>query len=294
MVIDRAALLVTGLSGLVGSRFKQLYGSEFEMQNLDLSEGVDITNAKQVEKIFASSKANSVVHLAAFTNVSAAHEQNGDITGLCYKINVEGTKIIARAAQKYHKYLVHISTDYVFDGTKNEPYTENDVPHPIEWYGMTKLMAEDVVSKTLTDFVIFRLAFPYQAKPMRPDFLAQMMDKMNAGTLPPLFTDHVLTPTFVDDVAHVLAKALLNRPQGIYHMVGSSSHSDYEIGNFVKDIMGINAEIVAGTLNEYLITHPRPYQRTMRVSNAKLKRDLDVPMHSFADGLQVVKAQIDG
>jgi dTDP-4-dehydrorhamnose reductase len=292
MATDKQKVMVTGLSGLVGSRFRQLFSDQFELQNLDLSEGVDITNAEQVENIFAQSDAGAVIHLAAFTNVSGAHEQNGDVNGVCYKINVGGTRTIAEAAKKHTKYLIHISTDYVFDGTKEEPYTEEDVPHPIEWYGMTKLMAEEVIKQTLTDYVILRLAFPYQAKPLRPDFLAGMMEKMKAGTLPPLFTDHVLTPTFVDDVATVFAACITKRPKGIYHMVGSSSHTDFEIGTMVKEVFGIEADIKAGSLGKYLQANPRPYQKTMRVSNEKLKRELGLPMHSLQEGLEEIKAQL--
>jgi dTDP-4-dehydrorhamnose reductase len=139
-------VLGTGLSGLIGTRFQNLSGNRFTFTNLDLSTGIDITDPDSVERVMSGSPAEVVIHLAAFTNVTAAHEQHGDKNGLCYRINVTRNRnVIARAAEKYHKHMIHISTDYVFDGTKEEVYTEEDVPCPIEWYGETKYIAEQAV-----------------------------------------------------------------------------------------------------------------------------------------------------
>jgi dTDP-4-dehydrorhamnose reductase len=234
---EKVAVIGTGLSGLIGSRFQQLFGDTFSFKNLDLSTGIDITDAAMVEQAVASNPAEVIIHLAAFTNVSAAHEQTDDKSGLCYRINVEGTNTIAKAAAKYGKHLIHISTDFVFDGTKDGAYTEEDIPTPIEWYGRTKLWAEEAVKAVmpLEKWVILRLAYPYQAHPSRPDFLAGMMDKLTNDSLPPAFTDHVITPTYADDLCQVFAFCITHRPNGIYHAVGSSSHSDFEIAQMVKE-----------------------------------------------------------
>jgi dTDP-4-dehydrorhamnose reductase len=292
MSIDqKTPLLVTGLSGMVGSRFGQLFGHKYKLHGLDLSCGVDITEPSQVSKMIKESAATSVIHLAAFTNVSAAHEQNGDVDGSCYQVNVAGTRNVAEACRENSKYLIHISTDFVFDGVNASEYLETDSPHPIEWYGMTKLLAEQVVESTLSDYLILRIAYPYQTNPNRPDFLKNMMDKMNSGTLPPQFTDHTITPTFVDDVARVLDYSLINRPKGLYHAVGSSSHTDYELAQAVKTVFAFDAEIKPGDLDSYLKLVNRPYQRHLRVSNAKLTRDFGIKLNTFSEGLREIKRQ---
>jgi dTDP-4-dehydrorhamnose reductase len=287
---EKAAVIGTGLSGLIGTRFQQLFGDTFTFTNLDLSTGIDITDAAMVEQAVASNPAETLIHLAAFTNVSAAHEQTGDKSGLCYRINVEGTNTLAQAAAKYNKRFIHISTDFVFDGTKEDAYTEEDTPAPIEWYGRTKLWAEEVVQSVMPSgkWVILRLAYPYQAHPSRPDFLAGMIEKLTNDALPPAFTDHVITPTFADDLCRVFAHCISYRPSGIYHAVGSSSHSDFEIAQMVKETFNLPGEVKPGSLDEYLKNHPRPYQRTMRVSNEKIHNEFGIKMKSFREGLEEI------
>jgi dTDP-4-dehydrorhamnose reductase len=286
-------LLVTGLSGLVGSRLAALYGENYEMVNLDLTSGIDITDRTSVERVFADNNdATGIIHLAAFTNLNAAHEQEGDINGSCYKVNVTGTKVIAETAAKHHVYMMHVSTDYVFDGEKSDTYTEVDTPCPIEWYGQTKYMAEQAVTASGTDYVILRLAFPYQAQPMRPDLIAKMRQSFENHRLYPLFTDHFITPTFVDDVAAVFYYCASQQPTGLYHMTGSSFHSDFEIGQMVKETFGYEDEVIPGLLAEYLKANPRPYQRSMKIDNSKLQKEFGIKMRSLGEGLAEIKNQL--
>jgi len=286
------SVLVTGLSGLMGSRLQQLLADSYEFENIDLTVGVDITDRKMVMEYIRQSQAHAVIHLAAFTNVSAAQEQNGDKRGVCYQVNVVGTENVVQACKETDKYLIHVSTDYVFDGKKTEVYTEEDTPHPIEWYGQTKWWAEETVKDTLENFVILRIAYPYQAKPVRPDFIASMKEKLIMNTLPPAFTDHVITPVFMDDLVQVCDYCLVHQPTGLYHAVGSSWHSDYEVALMVKDRFGLKAEVTKGNLEEYLKTARRPYQHTMNVSNTKLTQDFGIKMKTLNEGLDEVIRQL--
>lgn len=285
-------VLVTGLAGMVGSRFGELYGEKYLLESLDLTNGVDITDSQSVNRIIGQSTAKTVIHLAAFTNVAAAHEQKDDKAGPCYRVNVIGTENIVAACHQYGKYLIHVSTDFIFDGTKSEFYTEADVPRPIEWYGQTKYMAEQAVTAGLNNYVILRLAYPYQAKPVRPDFLANMLAKMGEGTLPPQFTDHTITPTFVDDLCKVFDYCITNKPNGLYHATGSSWHTDYEMVEMVKQIFKIEAKINPGSLTEYLKQVKRPYQKKMKVSNLKLTKEFGIKMKTFEEGLKIIKQQL--
>ena len=286
------SLIGTGLSGMMGTRFQELYADDYDFVNLDLSTGVDITDPKMVDKAFRNSTAEAVIHFAAFTNVSAAHDQLGDKRGICYRVNVVGTENIVKAANKYNKYLIHISTDYVFDGEKGNEYTETDNPNPIEWYGQTKYMAEQLVQEYMDEYTILRLAFPYQSSPSRPDFLARMMEELKDNTLPPQFIDHIITPAFVDDLAQVFNYCINERPTGIYHAVGSSWHTDFDMAKIVKSVFKLSGDVEKGSLDKYLKEINRPYQKEMRVSNKKLQKDFGIKMKTFEDGLEVVKKQM--
>ena len=128
-------ILGTGLNGLVGSKFVSDFSDRYLFDNLDLRDKqrpVDITQQQQVESVIAQSAAKFLIHFAAFTNVTAAFAQSGDKNGLCYQVNVVGTKNIAQACQKFNKHLIHISTAYVFNGEKEGLYTEQDPLSPIK------------------------------------------------------------------------------------------------------------------------------------------------------------------
>ena len=292
MVMQKPTVLVTGLSGLIGTRFLELYGNHFNLINVDLTTGVDITNREQVTTCFANAKASAVVHLAAYTNVKAAFEQTGDRLGLCYQVNVEGTRNVVQAARENGTYLIHISTDFVFDGTKEDAYTEEDQPHPIEWYSQTKFEAESIVSDNAPESVILRLAYPYQAKPNRPDFLNAMISDLTHNRLPPMFADHYITPTFADDLAKVFAYCIREHPQGIYHAVGSSWHTDYDIAQLTKGVFNLTGKVQKGSLDAYVLKAKRPYQKQLRMSNKKLSKDFNLEMRTLPEGLEQVRLQL--
>lgn len=279
---------------MVGSRFVELFEEEFEFKNLDLATGVDITNEELTKQnIVGEGNGGVVLHFAAFTDVSAANEQAGDKAGLCYRLNVLGTRHVAQSCKLEGKYLIHISTDFVFDGTKNSPYTEDDSPNPIEWYGQTKFWAEQEVKKSGVEGVIVRTTYPYRThfKPKK-DFVRNIITKLKDNTLPPMFTDHIITPTFIDDVAHALKVIIAKKPQGIFHVVGSSYESNYDIAIKVAEVFGLDKDKVRkGSLEEFLKTAKRPYQKRLATSNTKLKKDLGVSMSTLEEGLQKMKQQ---
>lgn len=291
------AIIGTGLTGLVGSRLVDLYKDKYSFENIDLATGVDITKLDQVEKVIGESKADTVVHFAAFTNVSLAFDQTDDKNAICYQVNVVGTQNIATACKKFNKFLIHISTDFIFDGINpgEAGYTENDIPQPIEWYGKTKLLAEQSVVESGAAYTILRLAYPYRAfHESRPDIVRSIIAKLKEGTMYPPFTDHTITPTFIDDIANVIDLVVTKKPANeIFHLVGSSWHTDYEIALLVQEVFGLPGEIKPGSLEEYLKTANRPYQKTMRVSNNKVRTQLGYTPKTLKEGLVEVKAQME-
>lgn len=265
------SILGTGLSGLVGSKFVRDTAGAFHFENLDLTTGVDILNESQVQQAVSKSQAEVVVHFAAFTDTQKAFEETGNKDGLAYKVNVLGTQNIAKACKEFGKYLVHISTAYVFDGTKESPYVEDDPTHPIEWYGQTKTWAEEEVQKICTQYAILRIDRPYRLDEFpKLDILHKVIAKLQTNTLPPQFSDTSWTPTAIEKFSKILQTVCEKQPQGIFHATTEKIFSDYTFALWVKDTYNLPGEVREGSLSAYLKENPRPYQKNTALNTEKL------------------------
>ena len=291
---SKPTIIGTGLSGMVGSRFVELYNQDFDFINLDLTTNVDITDPVKVNKALSKHESAIVIHFAAFTDVSKAYQEDGNKQGIVYQVNTLGTKNIAQACKKYNHYLIHISTDFVFDGIQESSYTEADKPQPIEWYGQTKLLAEQEVVKSGCNHVITRLAFPFRAKfPQKLDLVRTMIEKLTNNSLYPMFTDQIITPTFTDDICQALRVFIDKQPTGIYHLVGSTSLSPYDLAQKIAKTFAIKADIKKGSFKEYLKKDPRPRQQYLKISNQKLQKDFNIKMKNIDSALKTLKDQLD-
>jgi len=304
----RKKIIATGISGLVGSRITEILGDKFQFISFSLDSGVDITDFNLLKlKLARFSDAKTVLHLAAFTDVTAAFKQNGDKNGSCYKVNVVGSRNIAQLCRNYKKYLIHISTDFVF-GDKNPPaggYIETDEPKPLkdEWYGKTKYLAEQEVEKSGCDFTILRIAFPYKAKPalkklepeVKLDLPRRIKEKLEKGMKLNMFTDQVITPTFIDDIAKVVGKCISKRPQGIFHCVGSENLSPYNLACKIADTFDLNKSLIKkAKLEDFLKQNPgsRPRQKNLSLSNDKVQKELGIKMLTVDEALEIIKTQL--
>lgn len=294
-------VLGTGLSGLVGSRIVQKISSKYNFTNLDLTTKVDITNLNQIEQKISCSKADILIHLAAFTDVDKAWEERQNKDGLCYKINVIGTQNIAQACKKFNKHLIHISTDFVFDGEKTEPYTEEDKPNPIEWYGQTKLWAEEEVKNSGCQYVILRIAYPFKAKSapknleprVKLDLVRKLIDKLKKGETLNMYFDQIFTPTFIDDIVQVIDYCLVNKPLGFYHCVGSSFISPYNFAALVAQVFGFDKRLVGkATVRQVKQKQLRPRQVYLAVANQKLVKEFGIKMSTIEEALENIKQQL--
>ena len=290
---SKQTIIGTGLSGMVGSRFTELFKDKYNFVNLDLATNVDITDPDQVNKALSKHPSTAVIHLAAFTDVSKAYEQNRDKSGLIYKVNTLGTKNIATVCKKHNHYLVHISTDFVFDGSKEDFYTEEDKPNPIEWYGQTKFWAEQEVSKSGCQHVIARLAFPFRSHfPGKLDLVRNILEKLRSNSLYPMFSDQIITPTFTDDICQTLDIFIQKKPTGVYHVTGSTSISPYNLTKKIAQIFNLKANIKEGSFKQYLKKDPRPRQQYLKISNQKLTKDLGIQMSTLDQALNDLKRQL--
>ncbi len=239
-------VLVIGATGLVGSRFVELVKAKFDITPIDQTT-LDITDQNSVQKYFEGSKFDTVVNFAAFTDVSGAEKEIGREDGMAWKLNVLAPKYLAEASEKSGKFLIHFSTDFVFEGLENSkgPFDE-DAPLPaspenLSWYGWTKLMGENMVRKVSKNSAIVRIAYPFRSSfTKKADFARKILELYDLGTLYPLFTDQLITPIFVDDLVEPLSKIIELGRGGNYHIVSSDTVTYYDFGNYllekVKDV----------------------------------------------------------
>ena len=295
----KTKIIGTGLSGLVGSRIVELLKDKFEFVDFSLDSGVNLLDQQSLADAFEKNKdAVAVLHLAAFTDTNAAWDQKGDKSGICYQLNVEGARSILNLAQKYNQYLIYISTDFVFDGTKTTPYLETDTPNPIEWYGETKYFGEKVILDSgYANYNISRITYPYRAKfEPKIDIIRKVLTKLQNNEPVKMFSDQICTYTFIDDIAESLGYFLENKTTGIYHLVGSSSHSPYEMCLEIAKAFNLNQDLIsASSLEEYLMSQPvgsRPWQKTLITSNQKAT-DLGLKFKTLPEGLEEIKNQIN-
>lgn len=286
------SLLVTGLNGLIGSRLHADLALEYNFDSLDVSHPtapVDITNPEQVRSAFARSTADTVVHFAAFTNVSAAYEERDNTNGIVYKVNVTGTQNIVTACQESGKHLIHISTAYVFDGNKSGMYTELDSPNPIEWYGTTKAKAEEVVMNSLIPWTIVRIDQPFRSDPFpKADIAHRIVAGLQSNTLYPQFTNHTFGPTYINDLVKVLNWLIQTKTTGLFHATNGESWTDFDFATAVKKIHNLPGEVKPGDLDAYLKTLSRPYQRNTALNSSKLIGMLPFKLKTIEEALAEV------
>ncbi len=176
-------IAATGLAGRVGQGVQHATANELTWQDL----GTSLTESTALDAAIAGAEADTIVNYAAFTDVAAAWEERGDQNGECYRVNTLGAHNIAQSCKQHGKYLIHISTDYVYSGSKPDIYTEEDATGPVEWYGQTKALAEERVLGVDDSFAVFRISSPFKAirHPNKDDILSKVRRQISGGLLPP-------------------------------------------------------------------------------------------------------------
>jgi dTDP-4-dehydrorhamnose reductase len=229
-------ILITGASGLVGSRFVELFGKKYQLITPEYPD-FDLTNIESIKKILTDYNPEVVINLAAFTDVGKAEEQRDDKNGNCYQINVEGTKNLISLIDSKTIHLIHISTDYVFSGAIEDPgpYAEEKTPETdsakLSWYGFTKAEGERIIKNTLgNDMTILRINFPVRAKyDLKLDYLRKPLSLFDQGKLYPLFYDQQVSITYIDEMCQVLDKIIEGKIYGILHATTPNTASPYDL-----------------------------------------------------------------
>lgn len=239
-------LLVTGASGLLGSKIVLLARRNYEVIPLHNVKSLhpdslklDITDQKQVLDLFSRLKPDVAVHTAAETSVDKCETWKE----LAWKINVEGTRNVAAACTEIGAKIVYISTDYVFDGEKGL-YIEGDIPNPINHYGITKLEGENQVEKLCKNYVILRTSVLYGWHPWKRNFATWIINSLKQKKEISIAEDHYNTPTLADNLAEITTEAVQKDLQGLYHASGSQRISRYKFAQQIAKTFNLDHSLI--------------------------------------------------
>ena len=251
---------------MVGSRFLELLSKDLVPLTPEIDK-LDITNKTSVDSFFESEKPDVTLHFAAFTDVGGAESQRGDKNGSCWKINVEGSVNLAKACKKYGSHMIHISTDYCFSGSSEDPgpYSEDCSIETDEkrltWYGFTKTEAEREVTKILgKDFSIVRLIYPVRGKfDAKLDYIRKPLSLFDQGKLYPLFTDQQVSITFIDEACQAINKIIEGKIYGIFHASTPDTTTPYELISYVVEkTRRVKDAVKPSSLDDFLKTVDNP------------------------------------
>lgn len=254
-------LAITGAEGQLGRSLRQVFADE-EMLLLDLPQW-DITSEETVAFLLRWAP-HLVIHAAAMTDVDGC-ERDQD---LAFSVNGQGTENVALACQRCKATMVYISTDYVFDGTKDEPYLESDEPHPINVYGASKLEGERQVQRLLKEYYIVRTAWLYG--PGGKNFVEKVLQLAEERSELHYVVTEVGSPTYSRDLAEGLSRLVRHPQYGIYHLANEGSCSRYEFAKAILEL-GERGEFPLHPAESYpRLAKPPPHAILANVRASKL------------------------
>ncbi len=289
-------LLITGASGLYGSKLAQLaLAKKIEVYSSDIQSlsvygnfvKLDISGKAQVDEAFKNIKPDVVVHAATLTDVDKC-ETNKE---LAWKVNVEGTKNIVEAAKNSGSFLIYISTDYVFSGEKGG-YKETDKPDPINYYGLTKLKAEEII-QTQAEYFIARPSVIYGSTPAagKVNFALWLIETLQKDERVKIVTDQWNTPTLNTNLAEMTLEVMDRRLTGIYHLCGATKVSRYEFAEQIADAFDLDKSLIDKVLSSQF-TWPAKRPMDSSLDTSKAQQALQKKPLEMADALKQLKLEL--
>nr|WP_298929726.1 dTDP-4-dehydrorhamnose reductase [uncultured Allomuricauda sp.] len=269
-------ILVTGASGQLGSTFKSLV-SDGHTKDLDFvfksSSELDITDFDEVRQELVSSDYAYCINCAAFTNVDKAEAEND----LAYRVNVTGARNLAMNCNESKTVLIHISTDFVFDGFLNTPYLEEDIARPIGFYGDTKYKGERAIINNVEEHFIIRTSWLYSE--FGHNFMKTMLKLGNERDELSVVYDQVGTPTYALDLATVVLHIIKAHSieYGVYNYSNEGVASWYDFAKAIFDNYKINIDLKPILSTEYPMPAERPKFSVLDKSKIKNTFGLEIP-----------------
>lgn len=292
---DKKTVLVTGASGLLGSKIVDLAIDFFNVipthntrplhaNSLKL----DITNPSEVSSVLQKVKPFAVIHTASETNVDKCEIEKE----LAWKINAEGTLNVALACSKVKAKLVYISTDYVFDGEKGN-YKEQDKPNPINYYGLTKLEGEKAITEKCENYVILRTSVLYGWHPWKQNFVKWVINQLKQNKKITVVQDHFNTPTLAENLAEMSIEILQKNLEGLYHASGSERISRFDFAKHIAKEFDLNPALIEPIKMNALATWTAKRPRDSSLNTDKMQKQLKTKPLNITQGLKRMKEEVE-
>jgi len=293
-------ILITGSNGMLGQRAVQFYSSKENVELLATSVeeksvvdsvdyiSSDIKNRDEIKKVIHDYYPDFIIHTGAFTNVDLSEKLRED----AWKINVKGVEYIAEAARAIDAHIIHISTDYIFDG-KDGPYSENATPNPVGYYGRTKLASENALRISGTFFTILRTNVLYGIAPnSRPDFVRWVINSLEKNDKIRIVKDQINNPTFIDDLVQGINKIIEFKKTGTYNIGGKEFLSRLDFTFQIAEYFNLDKNLIVPITTEEL---KQPAKRPLKsgLLNLKAETELGYKPHTIIESLAAMKKEFD-
>lgn len=292
-------IIIAGSNGMLGQRLIEFYNklNDIELISTSVEEKsvfddvdyvqADISNRNEIKKVVYDFCPDFIINAAAYTNVDKSESERE----LAWKINVKGVEYLSETARVLDSHLIHISTDYIFDG-KNGPYTENDTPNPLGYYARTKLASENTLKISGCKNTILRTNVLYgTAKFSRPDFVKWVVESLRANKEIRIVDDQINNPTFIDDLVQGINKIVELRKEGIYNIGGNEFLNRYEFTILIADYFNLNKSLIKRIKTEEL---NQPARRPLKsgLITIKAQSELGYKPHSIIQTLDLMKQEL--
>lgn len=293
-------ILITGSNGLLGQKLVKTFIDDYEIMGCGLKKSpcikidkfqytpCDITKRKEIQNLIRTFNPNFIINTASYTNVDGCEEEKE----LCWKVNVSGVENIVQVARRVDAFLIHISSDYVFDGIKGN-YTEESKPNPLGFYGRSKLASENVVIIGGIEYAIVRTMVLYgTGKNIRLNFATWLVEKLLKGEPVSIVDDQFGHPTLADDLAQAIRKIVELKITGVFHIVGSDYIDRYHFALKLAELFNFDKNLIRPIKSvELKQKAPRPLNSSFIMDKAK--KELNIKMRGVEEGLKILKYQLE-
>ena len=275
--------LITGSSGQLAKEFAAYFQEHHYAYTTPQEDDFDITDPEQIKRVVDIEHPDIFINCAAYNQVDAAEDERDKV----FKVNSDAVGTLASICRQNNIFLVHFSSDYVFDGQKGSPYIENDKPNPLNVYGASKLKGEEILKRQTKDYLIFRLSWVFGDGPM--NFLFKLSQWAKQNNQLKITSDEVSVPTYTEDVVKVTLEALEKGLKGLYHLTNSGYCSRYDWAKYYFQKKGEKKDIVPVPTASFNLKAKRPPFSAM--DNRKITKEvgMDIPSWENAVDRFVVK-----
>jgi len=291
-------ILITGANGMLGQRtiFNLALAKNYELLGVSLEDEavfsnvdykcVDLTNRDDFKQVVYNFCPDFIINTAAFTNVDLSETERET----AWKVNVKGVEYVAEAARVIDAHVIHISTDYVFDG-KRGPYSEKSRTNPLGYYGRTKLASENVLKTSGVFNTIIRTNVLFGIADSRPDFVRWVVSSLRAGKEIRIVTDQINNPTFIDDLVQAISKIIEFKKYGLYNIGGREFLSRYDFTIKIADYFQLDKSLIKKIVTEDL---NQPAKRPLKsgLLTIKAESEFGFKPHSIEESLAIMKKEL--